>query len=186
MTKILMPALCAQLMIVGLHLSAGTANAQYKANAAYWSILNTPVCWHPYSGTTLMLGWNSLTDQLPTAKPVGSGVQLGNGSLAGQCAVFGQYMCPGAPGTGNWIRGQQVAAGGVAPGTLIATFQTWNGQRWAYNGHTAIFAGYRADGALLVFDQNWIPFLVGNHAIDGNNRNDNQSVTNRWSYFVVE
>jgi len=187
-------ALCATLLFVGLHVSAGDANAQYKASASYMSILTGPN-YGSYNGMNYLL-YSSKSAQLPNAKPQGVAIPLALGTQVGisdpnlppgQCVSFARPVT-GAPNTGsegqNWFRGTQVVGSNTSPGTLIATF-VWSAKygRYVYGGHTAIFAGFKADGSLLVWDQNWQGPYVTFHAISGNG---NGGVTDRKSYFVVK
>lgn len=171
---------------------SATANAQYRASASYMSMLNSSSNWNTYKGTTYLV-YNATTKQLPNAKPqvvavpLAPATQVGKSDVGlppGQCVSFARPVC-GAPPTGangeNWFRGTQVVGSQTLPGTLIATFQ-WNGRRWVYGGHAAIFAGFGPNGTLLVWDQNWgVPF-VRFHAITGNNG----GITDPRRYFVVK
>lgn len=58
--------------------------------------------------------------------------------------------------TSRWIKGPRVTAGGVAPGTVIATFDSRN----KYSGHAAILKRYLKNSTgkitgVEVWDQNW-------------------------------
>lgn len=193
----LFSVLCALAMFVIMHATAEAARAQYTAPPKTQSILADSRNWIPYSNTSLYLLWNPSTAQLPRSAPVRfsrtlpAGTQVG---LTNQCASA-VVALTGAPATGNrgqfWNRGDQVMKGTAKPGQAIATF-AWDPilQRWSYSamltgtGHAAVFAGYSPDG-LVVWDQNWVPGIMGFHKISGNG-NGTTDVTSRFAYYIVK
>lgn len=186
--KLLAAASVGLALIVGLAFSASPVQAEYRTAPAYFSILNSPN-YGTYNGRSYLL-WNSLTSQLPLARPYGVAIPLTPGvqvGTSGQCVSFARAVTLAPPAGANgeyWRRGRQVVGGTVAPGTLIATF-SWNGSRWVYSGHAAVFRGYAADGSLLAWSQNW-PAGFGCVVAHGITGNGNGGVTDRRSYFVVE
>jgi hypothetical protein len=83
----------------------------------------------------------------------------------GHCVRFCQAAVPGLPHTGQWSRGPRVRGAGVAPGTVIATFDPDGtyGNHTDGRSHAAILIAEEA-GGLRVWDQ-WVGHPVAERLI---------------------
>ncbi|GEM_PF-2544881 len=85
-----------------------------------------------------------------------------NGYYLGECVSAAKALAGSNFVTGDWTKGKRVTDGGVAPGTILATFSAEGGTKYPAEsgGHVVIFRGYLpATGgsitAIEVWDQNW-------------------------------
>ena len=101
-----------------------------------------------------------------------------NGYLWGECVSAVKALSGSTVSTDQWARGSQVMAGGVQPGTVIATFLAPDNK---YQGHAAIFKGYVYNG-IEMWDQNWPSGgLFGKHT----RLASGTGVNNANNYYVV-
>ena len=112
----------------------------------------------------------------------------GNGYYPGQCVSAVKALSHNSLTTSSWIKGKHVMDGGVAPGTVIATFFANNNTQFdpSGNSHVAIFKDYVSNG-FEVWDQNWddtgTSGVLGTHVIKVTSSN---GTTNANNYYVVQ
>ena len=157
---------------------------QAFANAPSWDTSYCKLLWTygrtldvPNSSTNLYLFNNKYTQ-----------TKDGNGYYPGQCVSAVKALSHNSLTTSSWIKGKHVMDGGVAPGTIIATFFANNNTQFdpSGNSHVAIFKDYVSNG-FEVWDQNWddtgTSGVLGTHVIKVTSSN---GTTNANNYYVVQ
>ncbi len=163
------------------------------------NILNSypAAAWDPVAGSSsgyekLLWDFGQQLDVANASKgPSGIYTQLAdnNGYLPGECVSAVKALSRNSTLTRDWVMGDSVIAGGIEPGTAIATFfAPGNKYPSEGGGHTAILKSYIVDdkGKIIgfyVWDQNWdFEGVVGSHAI----YRSGKGVADADSYNVVK
>ena len=163
-------------------------------------LVYSPVSGSPTSYKKLLWTFGSSLD-VNYKRPDGIYTQLndneGNGWW-GECVFAVQALSKSnilagvknADGSPSWSRGKRVIDGGIAPGTVIATFTANNGLEFdsSGNSHTAVFKGYVNNG-IEVWDQNW----DSQNSVNGNGvfgkhyiYTSDSGTSNANNYYVVK
>jgi hypothetical protein len=179
-------------IVLMLGVSPAQAQQRYLAPRAVVDVLRSEGNYVSYSGQQC-LRWETGGVALSRVEP-GLGYaakyylsSTTNGTIArdgvyDECVAFVR-MATGAPGSAYWKKGPP----GIFPnglknnltvGTLLATFDS-SGR---YSGHCVVFAGWRSDGGLSVWDQNVAGRTIKWRAIPSTGRG---GVLDAKSYFVV-
>ncbi len=143
---------------------------------------------YDYSNTLNTYGRSKTVAYIGSMKAINIG--------GGQCVAFVNALSDrNTKSAYDWERGNSVMSGGVAPGTLIATFMS-NGKYDAAgdtgNNHVAIFDSYillqgpniaNRIAGFRVWDQNFISsYVVGMHSM----YQSTSYKSNAYNYYVVK
>lgn len=121
-------------------------------------------------------------------------VPTSNGYLKigdGECVSAVEALSNVYKVTSSWVKANRVTAGGVVPGTVLATFMAPGDKYW---GHTVIFRKYlMSDGKITgieVWDQNWsYPTRDGmfrKHSFPRKTTRDPKDLGDAYNYYVVK
>lgn len=190
--KLIKNAAVIGLLIVAVFAMVPNATALYdlKINDYNrWYLANAQ--WTPYNNGWLpnaaLLEWTAgqrLDANYKNSRLVGNiqatTVADNNGGLWGECVSLGKALSHVQ--TAGYIRGNRVMDGGIAQGTVIATFSG----PYTYSGHAAIFDTYLSGPGSVgfrVWDQNFVsPYVVGRHILYPSG----SGVYNANNYYVVQ